>query len=153
MSRLQGSLQGTLRRRRKSLGRGGNSKCMGPTLEGWSILLTLLIWHWIRIRISRLNFTFKVGLTVQRLHHSQHFVTASHTPVWLVVRGKSHILAQLPRRKIFYFLLLFPYFIRTSLYYSTFLLSFYHISSSTTLPYNSSSTIFYHITLLPYSTI
>jgi hypothetical protein len=58
-----------------------------------SVLLTLLIWHWIRI-ISRLNFTFKVGLMVQWLHCPQHLVTASHTPVWWVVRGESHIPAQ-----------------------------------------------------------
>jgi hypothetical protein len=70
---------------------------------------------------------FKVGLMVQHLHHLQHLVTASHTPTWLVVRGESHILAQLPRRKILYFLFLFPYFIITSII----LYFFYHISSST----------------------
>jgi hypothetical protein len=37
--------------------------------------------HLTLIQNLQTEHTFKVGLMVQHLHHPQHLVTASHTPV------------------------------------------------------------------------
>jgi hypothetical protein len=111
-------------------------------LMGWSVLLTLLIWNWIRI--SGLNYTFKRGAEVSALplprtscyclsDSCKTGLRVSHTSLLSYQGGKSFT----------------SYF-----YLSTIIPLLLYYNSSTNLPYgplySKSSNVFYHI-ILPYN--